>query len=91
MAVSLTIGGASATNITVVSDTELTAVVPAGDPGPADVTVTTSGGSDTLDDGYTYEAPPPPVPTITAIDPNSGAAEGGETVTISGSGFEEGN
>lgn len=91
MAVSLTIGGSAATNVTVVSDTELTATVPAGTPGPADVTVTTSGGSDTLDDGYTYEAVPPPVPTITAVDPTTGSETGGETVTITGSGFEEGN
>lgn len=89
MAVSLTIGGAAATSVTVVNDTTLTATTPAGTEGPADVTVTTAGGSDTLADGFTYEAPPPPVPTVTAVEPNTGAEAGGETVTITGSGFTE--
>lgn len=89
MAVSLTVGGAAASNITVVSDTEITATTPAGTEGAADVVVTTAGGSDTLADGYTYEPLPPPVPTITAIDPATGTVAGGETVTVTGSGFNE--
>lgn len=91
MAVSLTIGGAAATNVTVVNDTTLTATTPAGTEGPADVTVTTAGGSDTLADGFTYEPVPPPEPTITAVDPDTGTEAGGESVTVTGSGFLEGN
>ena len=56
MAVSVTVGGTAATGITVVSDTEITATTPPGTAGAVDVVVTTAGGSDTLDDGFTYEA-----------------------------------
>ena len=35
----MTIGGAPATNVVVVSDTQITAITPAGFPGPAVVTV----------------------------------------------------
>lgn len=85
MATTVTFDGVAATSVTVTSETELTAVVPAGAVGSADVTVTTSGGSDTLTDGYTYLAA---APTITAIDPDDGPADGGNTVTITGTGFE---
>jgi len=47
-------GAEEADNVTVVSDTEVTVDTPAGT-GVVDVTVTTSGGSDTLADAYTYE------------------------------------
>lgn len=90
MAASVTIGGAAATSVVVVSDTEITVVTPAGAEGSADVVVTTDGGSDTLADGFTYEAPPPPVPTVTAVNPTTGAEAGGETVTVTGTGFTEG-
>lgn len=85
MATSVTVGGTAATSITVTSATELTAVVPAGTTGAADVVVTTSAGSDTLEDGFTYVAAPP---TVTAVDPASGPEAGGTTVTITGTGFE---
>lgn len=88
MAVSLTIGGNSATNVVVVSDTELTAVTPAGSTGPADVTVATDGGTDTLTGGFTYEAP---APVVESVSPTSGAETGGESVTVTGTGFLEGN
>lgn len=91
MAASVTIGGVAVTNLTVVSDTEITATTPAGAVGTADVVVTTLGGSDTLEDGFTYEPLPPPVPTITAIAPDTGSEEGGDSVTITGTGFLEGN
>lgn len=61
--------GVAATSVTVVSPTELTVVVPAGSAGPADVTVTTSGGSDTLTGGYEYIAEPDLELTIPASTP----------------------
>lgn len=91
MAASVTIGGVAVTNLTVVSDTEITATTPPGTVGPADVVVTTDGGSDTLVDGFTYEPEPPPVPTVTAIAPDTGSEAGGDSVTITGTGFLEGN
>lgn len=88
MAVSVTFGGTAATGITVVSDTQITATTPAGT-GVVDVVVTTSGGSDTLEDAFTYQAAAP-APTITTIDPQLGPEAGGTTVTVNGTGFSEG-
>ena len=58
----VTIGGNAASNVIFVSATELTAEVPAGVAGSADVIVTNPDGeSDTLTGGFTYiEAPQPP-------------------------------
>lgn len=44
MAATVTFDGTPATNVVVVSDSELTATVPAGTEGPADVTITITGG-----------------------------------------------
>lgn len=87
MATTVTIGGTAATDVQVTSATELTAVVPAGTAGAADVTVTTSAGSDTLTDGYTYVD----APTGTSIDPANGPEAGGTTVTLTGTGFIDGD
>lgn len=54
MAATVTFGGTPATDVVVISDTEITATTPAGAVGPVDVVVTTGGGSGTLPDGYTY-------------------------------------
>jgi len=82
----VTIGGASATDVEVVNSTTITAVTPEGTAGAQDVVVTTSAGEDTLEDGFTYIAPP----TVTAIDPNEGPIAGGTEVTITGTDFVSG-
>lgn len=87
MAVSVTFDGTAATGVTVVSDTEITCTTPADTAGAVDVVVTTDGGSDTLTSGYTYVDEP----TATAIDPDSGSSAGGDTVTITGTGFVDGD
>jgi len=68
---------------TVVNDSQLTVVVPAGTAaGPVGVSVTTAGGtSNGL--SYTYVA----VPTLTSVSPSSGSVAGGTSVTLSGTGF----
>ena len=53
-ATSVTIGGAPATNLVVVSPTTITAVIPTGTLGPADVIVTTPAGTLTSLNGFTY-------------------------------------
>jgi hypothetical protein len=59
MPTTVTVGGTAATNVTVVSATEVTATTPAGSASEAvDVVVTTSNGSATLADGFTYQPPP---------------------------------
>ncbi len=51
----VTVGGASATGITVVGSTSITAITPAGAAGPQDVIVTnTDGGTVTSTGGFTY-------------------------------------
>lgn len=56
----------------------LAVVVPAGEPGPVDVTVTVGSDTVTLEDGYTYDA--------IHVDPSSGSVSGGTFVTIVGTG-----
>jgi hypothetical protein len=79
----LTVGGNGCTPYTVVSDTEVTCVLPAGTAGSADVSVGTPGGSATDPGAYQYLA----APTVTSISPSAGPAKGGNAVTITGDGF----
>ena len=57
----VTVRGNAATSVTVVNDTTVTAVTPAGSVGAANVQVTTLGGTATISGAFTYgNAPPPP-------------------------------
>ena len=53
-ATGVTFGGAAATAFTVNTDTQITATAPAHAAGAVNVSVTTSGGTDTRTGGYTY-------------------------------------
>jgi LPXTG-motif cell wall-anchored protein len=77
-------GDTPATSFTVISDTQITAVVPAGT-GTVDVTVTGSPtcGTDTLPDAYEYTDEP----VIGSLAPSSGPETGGTVVTITGANF----
>ncbi|MEV7471829.1 IPT/TIG domain-containing protein [Streptomyces kronopolitis] len=77
-------GSTAATSFTVVSDTQITAVVPAGVAGPVQVTVTTVGGTSNPVT-YTYLTPP----VITALAPTQGPTTGGSTITLNGSNFSQ--
>lgn len=57
----------TATDVIVVNPTTITAVTPPSTEGPVDVTVVTGGGSDTLEDGFTY-IPPPADPEASTIE-----------------------
>jgi glucose/arabinose dehydrogenase len=82
------LGGTSATGVTVVNSTSITATTPAHAAGAVSVVVTnTDTKSGTLTNGYTYPAPPAPAPTVATITPNSGTTNGGTAVTITGTGF----
>jgi hypothetical protein len=81
---SVTFGGVSASNITVVNSNTVTANTPPGVVGAVDVTITTPGGQYTLNNGYSYALPP----SLTSITPNSGSAAGYTSVTLSGTGFD---
>ncbi len=75
-------GSTAATNFTVNSATQITAIAPAGS-GNVDVTVTTPGGTSatTAGDKYAY------IPSVTNVKPSSGPLGGGTSVTITGTGF----
>jgi hypothetical protein len=87
-AVWVSFGGYAAQSFTVNSDTSITAVAPAIYYDEA-VDVTVQGSSfawsaTSTADQFTYADP---APTVTGVSPNTGTAAGGETVTITGTGF----
>ena len=79
-ATSVLFGSVSAA-FTVVSATQITATAPAGT-GSVSITVTTPGGTSN-GVGYTYVA----APVVSSISPVQGPTAGGNTVTITGTGF----
>ena len=85
----VTIGGNPASNVIFVSPTELSVEAPPGTAGSADVVVTNPDGkSVTLEDGFTYNEPPPP--TLTRVEPNNDMVSGGANVQIIGEDFQDG-
>ncbi|HEX5762693.1 MAG TPA: IPT/TIG domain-containing protein, partial [Solirubrobacterales bacterium] len=77
-------GSAEITSFATNTDTEIVLTAPSGT-GVVDVIVTTVEGSspNTADDNYTYVA----APAITDVDPDKGPTAGGNSVTITGTGF----
>ena len=61
----VTFGSTAATNVMVVSSTTITATTPAGSAGAVTVTVTSSGQSGSLANGFTYVL----APTVTSVSP----------------------
>lgn len=76
-------GDDPATGITVVNPRTLTCVTPAHAAGLVDITLSTSFGSDSLIDGFTYYDPP----ELTGIAPVHGTVSGGTAVTLTGNHF----
>ncbi len=78
-------GTTMATNVTVVSNTTITASSPPGT-GTLGVTVTTSSGTSAISpaDVFTYV----PAPTVDGLSPTKGPLGGGTLVTITGTGFD---
>ncbi|MFF7943511.1 beta strand repeat-containing protein [Nocardia gamkensis] len=79
-ATAVSFGATPATSFTVNSSTQITAVVPPGFAGAANITVTTPGGVATLPSAYFYRA----IPALTGISPSAGPLSGGTTVTLIG-------
>ncbi|MDO7882939.1 MBG domain-containing protein [Salinibacterium soli] len=85
----VTIGGTAASDVVLVDDSTVTATIPAGSPGLADVVVTPVGGEPlTLSSGYEYAAPAQ-YPVFDTIAPATGPTTAGEPVTISGAYLEQ--
>src|SRR5712692_2418408 len=83
----VTLGGTAATNVVVVSATQITATTPAHAAGAVKVVVTnqdTQAGS--LTNGFTYVA----APTVGSVSPSSGPTAGGTAVSITGTNFVTG-
>jgi hypothetical protein len=78
-------GTLPATNVAVVSPTQILAISPAEAAGTVNVTVSTPGGVSTSLPAaqFNYLA----APTVTGVMPASGPSAGGTTVTITGTGF----
>ncbi|WP_312218793.1 IPT/TIG domain-containing protein, partial [Brevundimonas sp.] len=85
-ATGVTFEGTAAPSYTVNSDTQITAIAPAGT-GTANIRVTTAGGPSAWSIGgrYTYI----PAPTVTSISPAAGPTTGGATVQITGTNFTD--
>ena len=75
-----------ASTFNVDSDTQITAISPAGTGIAVDITVTTPAGTSPPSRAgvFTYITPGP---LVTGISPTMGSSAGGDTVTITGSGF----
>ncbi len=79
-------GTTAATSVVVVNSATITATTPAHAAGAVTVTVTVSGQSGSLTNGFTYVAPP----TVSSVSPISGTTAGGTAVTITGTNFAAG-
>ncbi len=90
----VTVGGLACNNVNVLGTTAITCTAPAGaTAGPVDVTVyddVPNGDSDTLVNGYTYDAAQNAQLSVAAIVPASGSEDGGNLVVLSGAGFAPG-
>lgn len=86
--ITVSFGGTAATNVTRLSDTQLSVTAPAHAAGVVSVRVTVNGvtSPDGDADNYTYAA----LPVVTSISPASGPAGGTTIVTIIGLNFTEG-
>jgi hypothetical protein len=86
-ATGVTFDGVPGTNLTVSPDgTSVTVTTPPGTPGTADVVVQLPGTDAVAPDAFRYVADGSGA-RVTDVAPNEVATAGGETVTISGSGF----
>jgi len=78
-ATSVSIGGALATNMVVVSSTTITAVTPAHAAGSVSITITTPNRASTFQNAFSYASS-----SILSVVPNMGWVGGGTQITISG-------
>jgi hypothetical protein len=80
-------GTTSATSISILSDSLISVVAPAGTAGTVDITVTTNNGTSATGsaDHYSYQSAA--VPAVTGVSPSSTTTAGGATITITGTNF----
>ena len=79
------VGGIQCPAVQLINDNSMIVETPPGEAtGAVDVIVYNTNGFDTGVGLFSYN----PMPTITAVSPDNGSALGGETVTLTGSGFQ---
>jgi hypothetical protein len=83
-------GGVSCGSVSYVSSTQATCITSSHAAGLVDVRVAVGGAQSTKTGAFTYVAPPPGAPTVTAINPTSGSVNGGTSVTLTGTDFVSG-
>ena len=83
------IDGTACISSTYFSDTLMTCLTPVHAAGVESVTITNPDGQVAGPSNFTYVNPP--APTLTSIDPTSGYTTGGETITLTGTGFRNGS
>jgi len=83
--------GANSATVTVNSATQITASSPAASASTVDVTVTNATGTSATSSADIYTYTTLPAPTVTSINPSSGPAAGGTSVTITGANFTAGS
>jgi len=80
------VGGALADAVSVLSDTTIEILVPsAAEAGDVGITIFNGNGTAALGNVYSYN----PQPTLTALAPDVGDIQGGDTITLTGSGFAD--
>lgn len=86
---SVRFGDVNATDVNVVSASQIEAITPAHPSGVIVVQVDNPDGQrGTLTNGFTFQDAPEP--TVTAVSPNSGPVSGGTAVIITGTSFQSG-
>lgn len=81
----VTFDGNPGTIVGTPTDTQIVVTTPAGTVGPVDVIIQVPGDDVVVDDGFTYTTDAPF--TVTRLTPDAGPTGGGQTVTITGTGF----
>ena len=76
------VGGVRATQINLVSDTSLKAIVPAHAEGTTDVRISTANGTTPIASKDHFKYGKPTAPTVTFVGPASGSKAGGTEVTV---------
>jgi hypothetical protein len=86
-ATGVSFGSTAATGFTVLSDTLISAIAPAGTAGTADITVVTASGTSSTGtaDQFTFAATS--APAVTSLSTSSGSTVGGTVVTLTGTNF----
>jgi len=83
-ATSVSFDGLAATNMVILSATQITCTTPAHAVGPVSVIVTNQVGSNAANTAFSYTVP---APTVSGVNPASGPITGGTSVSVTGTNF----